>query len=301
MAAVDHLIDWAVDADAVPADRRPVLEGYAERLASGEDWRGFVDGFASVPEERWFFEHAAPEAVWGEWYREREWDRFQHTGTTTDAVVVTYDGRRDGDCSYVTPARDSLKTLLIRRFTNPYRGEWALPGTFLTPDDANADAALARMLTKRIGMDTTHAVAQQFYTFTGRDRDPRGQISSIAHLVYVRDGLDSIAEEPGMRWVPFRYALGARLAFDHEDILRMAEARMRDQFGWTPNIFEALPREFTVTDAIRIRCALFDEEQDSVRRRNFLKKYERFWHKLGHVDPDDESSPNLYEYDRRSR
>jgi ADP-ribose pyrophosphatase YjhB (NUDIX family) len=191
---------------------------------------------------------------------------------------------------------DSLQVLIVDRWTHPFKDRVSLPGTFLHADDENALKAIERMLVERFGITTKAGVVQQLQTFTGRDRDPRGQIVSIAHILYIRDGLRLIHGIDGVHWVPLRSVRNMDFAFDHNVILNTAVNRLRDQFGWIPNVFYTLPDPFTLTDAIRLRSSLFDEDYHDINRANFKKKYQPMWSECGIVDPADPRSPKLFSW-----
>jgi 8-oxo-dGTP diphosphatase len=49
----------------------------------------------------------------------------------------------------ITALRDNeLQVLLIKRDTEPYRGQWALPGGFVRLDEASATSAAASWMPK---------------------------------------------------------------------------------------------------------------------------------------------------------
>lgn len=245
--------------------------------------------------ERRYFEYDASYEEWLDWYHRVEHDRYEHPDVTVDAVMMTYDDE-------AKPV-DSLKTLLIRRYTHPYKGLLSLPGTFLHADEQDADEALSRMLTDRLHADINDCRVQQLRTYTGIDRDPRGQVVSIAHLLYMRDGVDWLEHQDhdisdGIQWIPINDASERQLAFDHNAIIDDGIERLRSQFGWTPNVFYALPERFTLTQAMKLRSSLFNEDMKNMSRANFKKKYQGMWSDEGRVDPTDERSAKLFSFNK---
>jgi ADP-ribose pyrophosphatase len=246
-------------------------------------------------EQRRYYEHDASYDEWYAWYHESEHAKYQHPDVTVDAVIMTFD-------DHALP-KDSLKTLLIRRYTHPFRGMLSLPGTFLHADEHGADESLSRMLTDRLHADINDCSVQQLRTYTGIDRDPRGQVVSIAHMLYMRNGVDWLERQDhsvsdGMQWVPINEAAERKLAFDHNTIIDDAIARLRSQFGWTPNVFDVLPEPFTLTQAMKLRSSLFDEDMKHMSRANFKKKYQPMWNEVGLSDPSDERSSKLFTFSR---
>ena len=245
--------------------------------------------------ERRYFEYDASYEEWLDWYHRVEHDRYEHPDVTVDAVMMTYDDE-------AKPV-DSSKTLLIRRYTHPYKGLLSLPGTFLHADERDADAAIARLLSTRLHADVSNCSIQQLRTYTGIDRDPRGQVISISHMLYMRDGISwlsslspSVAE--GMIWVPMHEVDDIELGFDHNAIVDDARTRLMGQFGWTPNVFYALPERFTLTQAMKLRSSLFNEDMKHMSRANFKKKYQGMWSDEGRVDPTDERSAKLFSFNK---
>jgi ADP-ribose pyrophosphatase YjhB (NUDIX family) len=235
-----------------------------------------------------YYEHDAPYDEWLQWWKHDARPKFEHPDVTVDCLVVTYDESARPD--------ESLKALIVQRWTHPFKNQWSLPGTFLHADDENALGAIERMLVERFNVHSNIGFMQQLQTFTGLHRDPRGQIVSIAHILYVRDGVSIIHGIDGVRWVPIHELSNMELAFDHNDIADIAINRMQEQFGWTPNVFCVLPSPFTLTEAIRLRSSLFDEDMKSINRANFKKKYQPMWNTAGVQDPSDPRSPKLFTF-----
>ena len=124
--------------------------------------------------------------------------------------------------------------LLIRRKGHPFLGCLALPGGFVNPDESARDAAV-RELNEETGVTVSGDDLMEIGLFSTPGRDPRGWIVSDAFLcpidrnaVRFRAGDDAA----DALWVPIsrdgeRIVLpdGARLAFDHEEVLRKAFLR----------------------------------------------------------------------------
>lgn len=92
-------------------------------------------------------------------------------------------------------------------------------GGFLKMDESAEDGAL-RELQEETGLEC--AYIRQFHTFTAPDRDPRERVVTIAYYALVRmqevKGGDDASDA---RW--FSLDEIPSLAFDHDQILRMAE------------------------------------------------------------------------------
>lgn len=124
-------------------------------------------------------------------------------------------------------------------------GEWALPGTFLHEGETLADAVL-RSLRQKAGLRRTRS--QQLHVFDDPDRDDRGWVLSVAHVVLVlADDVDPVlASRQDVRVVPVEDA--AEQPFDHDEIVRLAVDRVRRDYALQPDPAHLLGEQFTLKD-----------------------------------------------------
>jgi 8-oxo-dGTP diphosphatase len=178
--------------------------------------------------------------------------KYPHPSVTTDCVIFGFDGNK-------------LKVLLIERGIEPFKGKWAFPGGFLKMDESAEEGAL-RELKEETGL--TGAYIRQFHAFTAPDRDPRERVITIAYYALVRlqdvQGGDDAAKA---QW--FSLDEVPALAFDHDQILRMAERALRKQIHFEPVGFELLPEKFTMKALQQLYEAILSVKFD---RRNFYSK-----------------------------
>ncbi|TXN10660.1 NUDIX hydrolase, partial [Methylobacterium sp. WL122] len=109
---------------------------------------------------------------------------FERPALTVDLVLL---GLSDGH-----PA-----VLLIERAEHPHAGRWALPGSFVRPDET-LDGAAARVLRDKAGFDAIEAERtrlEQLYTFGAVDRDPRMRIVTVAYLALLPEAVFAQVEE----------------------------------------------------------------------------------------------------------
>ena len=178
--------------------------------------------------------------------------RYPHPAVTADCVIFGFDGV-------------SIKVLLIQRAIDPYKGKWALPGGFMNIDES-AEECARRELEEETGLKT--ASVEQFYTFTDVMRDPRERVITVAHYALVRlsevKGGDDASKA---QW--FVQSEIPSLAFDHDRILRMALARLKERICFEPIGFELLPDVFTMSELQNLYEAILGVKFD---RRNFYNK-----------------------------
>ena len=153
-----------------------------------------------------------------------------------------------------------------------------LPGGLLQPDETAHETAL-RQVKQKAHVDPKKVHVEQLYTFSALDRDKRGRVVAVAYLGLVPwESLTELerADTEGCFWVPVKSA--KRLAYDHDEILSVAVARLRSRVSYTTLIQKLMPKEFTLTELEQAYEAVVGQDLD---KRNFRKKIL----KLGIVAP----------------
>ena len=198
--------------------------------------------------------------------------RYARPSVTVDVVLLTV---RDG----------GLWTLVGRRTRHPAKGDWALPGGFVSMNES-LDGAAARVLREKAGL--RGVFTEQLYTFGDPGRDPRTRVISVAYYALVEPSIleDAVAdmEAPlavARLVVPWKgeaggavAALGAdghplRLAFDHGAIIGAAVKRVRGKLDYAAIGFELLPEWFSLRELRLVHEAILGRplNKDSFRRR----------------------------------
>jgi len=180
--------------------------------------------------------------------------KYPRPALTVDCVVFGYD---EGE----------LKVLLIERGMDPFKGQWALPGGFIQMDET-PDEAARRELAEESGLK--NVFLEQLYSFGAVDRDPRERIVSIAYYALVKltqHNTRAATDAADASWFPISKV--PKLAFDHDEILAMALARLKGKVRYQPIGFELLPPKFTLSDLQHLYEAVLGTELD---KRNFRKK-----------------------------
>ncbi len=143
------------------------------------------------------------------------------------------------------------------------------PGGLIDPAET-AEQSAERLLRERGGINSKSVHMEQLYTFTSLDRDPRGRVVSVAYLALVPWETLSEEEQTNTSDAMWEKATALKkLAYDHDEILRMALERLRSRITYTTLIQKVLPREFTLTELEKTFGSILKKSLD---KRNFRKK-----------------------------
>lgn len=142
------------------------------------------------------------------------------------------------DVIIFTVLHDELKVLLVRRpaiDSDPFPGRWALPGGFV---DVQKDGTLLdcaqRKLREKTGVSSPYL--EQLGSWGSATRDPRGWSATHAFFALIASDDLQIAKGANtseVEWVQADAATRKRLAFDHNEILAAALARLRSKVEYT--------------------------------------------------------------------
>jgi 8-oxo-dGTP diphosphatase len=144
-----------------------------------------------------------------------------------------------------------LRLLLVRRSDYPARGRFALPGTFVGPEEDLDDAARRAMLDK-VGIGSR---VRQFRSFGKADRDPRMRIVSIGYMALLPPDVpqlmvgsdQQLAAYDGEVWrEPDNRQMA--LPFDHDEIVAAALTSLRADLDHSAWSYGLLPATFTLRE-----------------------------------------------------
>lgn len=170
------------------------------------------------------------------------------------------------DCIIFGFDRETLKLLLIKRNFEPKKGEWSLMGGFLGPDES-LDEAASRILYNLTGLKDIYL--EQLKGFGKVDRDPVARTISVAYyaLINIHDHDANLLPEYSAKWFPFDEL--PDLIFDHEEMVSLAKARLRQKASSQPVGFELLPESFTLPELQQLYEAIYETSLD---KRNFRRR-----------------------------
>ena len=147
---------------------------------------------------------------------------------TVDAVVFTFSG-------------DKANVLLINRGSEPFKGQWALPGGFVDIDEELEDA-VARELEEETGLAGVRL--EQMHTFGKCGRDPRGRQITIAFMGIATKGQNKIKagdDAAKVGWFDIE-KLPKDMGFDHREIAEFAIKKLKRKKIYRLNVRTKRPR-----------------------------------------------------------
>ena len=180
--------------------------------------------------------------------------QYARPALTVDCVIFGFDGER-------------MQILFIKRGCAPFQGDWALPGGFVNVNES-LDCAAQRELQEETGL--TNVFLEQLYSFGQLGRDPRERVVSVAYFALVNrfsHTLLAATDATDAKWFSMQEL--PKLAFDHEQIVDVALARLRAKLRYEPIGFELLPKKFRLSQLQSLYEAVLGQKLD---KRNFRKK-----------------------------
>ena len=204
-------------------------------------------------------------------------DRYKKVVIGVDCVVLTTDTYKE-DNPHKNDRR-KLQVLLIKRGTDPYEGEWSLPGGLVEPDETIENTLDIKLLNK---INLKDFYREQLYTYSDIDRDPRGRVISAAYIGMINKdnalGISNMGRgEPRWFWVSLDdnevkiidSITGTEiteLAFDHKRILKDALVRLRNKVKYTDLMYKMLPEKFTMMELQDVFEEILGKTKYSFRR-----------------------------------
>jgi ADP-ribose pyrophosphatase YjhB (NUDIX family) len=170
-----------------------------------------------------------------------------------DCIIFGFDGKE-------------IKLLLIHRGFEPEKDKWSLMGGFLSRDESLDEAAI-RILKQLTGLEGVYM--EQLKVFSDIHRDPEERTLSVAYfaLIDIHKYEHQISEQYHAEW--FLLAEKPKLIFDHDEMVRQAQRRLRYKAAHHPILFELLPEKFTIPQLQSLYEGVYETLFDN---RNFTRK-----------------------------
>ncbi|WP_461218186.1 NUDIX hydrolase [Lapidilactobacillus salsurivasis] len=213
-------------------------------------------------------------------------------------------------------ATGQLQLLLVQRASEPDAGRWALPETFMRANES-ADEAALRLIKEKIGLNLAAFHTEQLATFTDQRRSEGARALSLAYMTFLpempplRAGYGALAAQWftfSVQQAQFQLRYGdlnfitaaaasaeryyqqlhlpepaTHLAFDHEWILAVACARIKNKLDYQPNILLVLGESFTLKAARTVYAAFLGVPVAAIDNSNFKKTHQHLFVEVGTV------------------
>lgn len=152
------------------------------------------------------------------------------------------------DMCIFTVKDEQLQVLLTKRGQFPKKNQWALPGGFIDQNkDKTLDETAFRKLREKTGVASPYL--EQVATIGGSKRDPRGWSLTVLYFALIpHEGteLEVDASSLEVSWVPIDIAMSRKLAFDHNELLKLSKERLRSKVLYTSLPVHLLKETFTL-------------------------------------------------------
>ena len=170
------------------------------------------------------------------------------------------------DCIVFGFDAGDLKVLLIQRGFEPEKGKWSLMGGFVKGDESLDDAS-SRVLKELTGLDGMYL--EQLHTFGNPQRDPIERTVSTAYfaLIDFHKYEKQISDDYHAEWFAIKQM--PRLVFDHQEMVDLAQRRIRYKAALHPILFELLPEKFTIPQLQSLYESVY---KTAIDKRNFSKR-----------------------------
>ncbi len=170
------------------------------------------------------------------------------------------------DCVIFGFDRQELKLLLFKRKIEPFKNEWSVIGSFVSPTEGVKESAI-RVLEEYTGLSNIFMDSLNCYGEI--DRDPGARVVSQAFFALIRLGEEEaqMVETHQANW--FGLNSIPPLILDHNQMVKDSLEKLRRKTRYQPIGFELLPEKFTIPQLQSLYEAIYQRQLD---RRNFRKK-----------------------------
>jgi len=181
-------------------------------------------------------------------------ERTVMNAITIDCVVFGFD-------------KGSLEVLLVQHGEGIRKGEWGLPGGWITENES-IDAAARRLLSDLTGLDNIYL--EQLKAFGEPNRFPLGRVITIGYYALVKRedyNVKAGFTASAAQWYKIKDI--PKLIYDHNEILQYSLTNLRSRVKQTPVGFNLLPQKFTLFELMKLYEEILDIEMD---KSNFRRK-----------------------------
>ncbi|GEK08139.1 NUDIX hydrolase [Pseudoalteromonas sp. SCSIO 43201] len=171
-----------------------------------------------------------------------------------------------------TMLQDSLKVLLVKRTSAPFKGRWELPGECVDIElDDNTDMSALRNIKALTA--ATPQFFEQLQAFSGINRDPRG--FSVSLVYYALISPQCIAVKPSaveeVKWMDLSAIQDLAIAFDHKQIIATARSQLQQKALYSMIPVYCLADQFTIG---QLKAAIEAIIAKPIQRKSLIRRVE---------------------------
>ena len=161
-----------------------------------------------------------------------------------------------------------VKVLLQRKKTEPYKGYWILPGSYVRKDET-LENSIKNAIDEKIGFKNMPFIQHQAYSELDRVLNNRVIAFNFMFLIDSKSvEIKREKREYETEW--FNINSIPKMAFDHDQIVEEAVESLRKKIV-NSNVLKSLfPSDFALPELQSVYEQLLDKQLD---RRNFRKKF----------------------------
>lgn len=170
-----------------------------------------------------------------------------------------------------------IKVLVYKRDKNSevFQSYYSLPNRFFNITEfSNLDDAANYALEEKTNVSIPNI--NQFYTFSGSYIDPTRILTlNVCYYSILRKSevISVNNDDPFEKeWMPVNDALNLTLAFNHNEVLKLAYEKLLNSAEYTITPLFLLDEDFTITEMRNLTEILLGEKLDNSRFRDRIKK-----------------------------
>ena len=158
------------------------------------------------------------------------------------------------------------KVLIINNPEEPFKNAQKLPGKLVKPDES-FEKACKDILQETV--QNQNLYLEQLNAFGKLYRHPLGRVIDIAFcgLLNKQTDINNIPDNLKHQWIDINNI--PQLAYDHNEIVDMAQKRLKRRIKYRPIGINLLPKKFTMDELQSLYSSFLGKEFD---KRNFRRK-----------------------------
>lgn len=212
---------------------------------------------------------------------------YKKISIATDVILFSVSNKKTDN--YRKTDEKKFSVLLVKRNEYPYKNCWSLPGGFVKPNETLEDS-VENILRNKTNL--TGIYAEQLYTFSNIERDPRTRVISVAYMALVDKTKLSTKILDNAEWFDicfdgnktvlsnetesFTLEGNNVLAFDHSTIIMTGIERLRNKVFYTDIVFQMMPECFSLPELqMTYECIIGKKLIPAAFRRTIASKIEK--------------------------